>query len=282
MSDRLLLCTDLDRTLLPNGEAPESPGVRKIFRRMVTDPRITLAYVTGRGTGLVNAALAEYELPLPDYLIGDVGTTIAEPDRETWKRWPSWDAVIGVDWPDRNIDVRDMVGEIRGLELQDESRQSRFKVSFHAALPADSSVLTGTVRARLAAAGVAANVVWSVDEVAQVGLLDILPRRANKRLAIEFLMNQLGFELKETLFAGDSGNDLPVLVSPIPSVVVANATEELKQRASRDALRAGLADALYLAKGSGSGRNGNYGAGIFEGIEHFHPGMLEVISEEGA
>ena len=33
MSAHLLLCTDLDRTLLPNGEQPESPPARALFAR---------------------------------------------------------------------------------------------------------------------------------------------------------------------------------------------------------------------------------------------------------
>ena len=34
MSACLLLCTDLDRTLLPNGEQPESPQARTLFARL--------------------------------------------------------------------------------------------------------------------------------------------------------------------------------------------------------------------------------------------------------
>ena len=32
MPERLLLCTDLDRTLIPNGPQPESPRARAAFR----------------------------------------------------------------------------------------------------------------------------------------------------------------------------------------------------------------------------------------------------------
>ncbi len=36
-------------------------------------------------------------------------------------------------------------------------------------------------------------------------------------------MRQQGFDDGNTVFAGDSGNDVPVLVSAVPSVLVANA-----------------------------------------------------------
>lgn len=58
----------------------------------------------------------------------------------------------------------------------------------------------------------------------------MLPRNATKLHGIEFLQQRLGYGHSEVIFAGDSGNDLPVLVSPIPSVLVANASAELKQQ----------------------------------------------------
>ena len=72
MSRRLLLCTDLDRTLLPNGPQPESQGARMLFKRLAERPEVTLAYVTGRHRKLVEKAISLYRLPLPNYVITDV------------------------------------------------------------------------------------------------------------------------------------------------------------------------------------------------------------------
>ena len=57
MSTRLLLCSDLDRTLLPNGQQPESPGARERFTRFVPRPEVNLVYVTGRHRQLVEQAI---------------------------------------------------------------------------------------------------------------------------------------------------------------------------------------------------------------------------------
>jgi len=76
MSNKLLLCTDLDRTLIPNGAQPESSGARKCFNHLVNHPDITLVYVTGRDKALVQNAITYYHLPIPDYVIADVGATI--------------------------------------------------------------------------------------------------------------------------------------------------------------------------------------------------------------
>ena len=76
MTDRVLICTDLDRTLLPNGAEPESAGARERFHAVVDRPEVELAFVSGRHRALVEAAIADYQLPRPDFVIGDVGTTL--------------------------------------------------------------------------------------------------------------------------------------------------------------------------------------------------------------
>lgn len=85
MIKRILICTDLDRTLLPNGRQPESPGARAAFKRLVARQEVTLAYVSGRHRELVEDAIREYELPLPDWVIGDVGTTIYQVCTGEWR-----------------------------------------------------------------------------------------------------------------------------------------------------------------------------------------------------
>ena len=43
MSQRLLICTDLDRTLIPNGPQSESPSARESFSRLTQRAEVTLA-----------------------------------------------------------------------------------------------------------------------------------------------------------------------------------------------------------------------------------------------
>jgi hypothetical protein len=64
-----------------------------------------------------------------------------------------------------------------------------------------------------------------------------------------------------------------VLASAVPAVLVANATAAVRDEALRRSAEAGLADRLYLARGGFGGMNGNYSAGILEGIAHYHPGL---------
>ena len=68
---RLLLCTDLDRTVLPNGPQPEPAGARRCFAAFAACPEVTLAYVTGRHRHLVEQAIHDYGLPRPDVVFSD-------------------------------------------------------------------------------------------------------------------------------------------------------------------------------------------------------------------
>jgi hypothetical protein len=104
-----------------------------------------------------------------------------------------------------------------------------------------------------------------------VGLLDILPASASKLHAIRALMTRLDVDLAETVFCGDSGNDLEVLVSEIPSVLVANATDPLRKQVEAEVASNATTAHLYLARGDFLGMNGHYAAGILEGVAHYRP-----------
>jgi sucrose-6F-phosphate phosphohydrolase len=272
MSESILLCTDLDRTLLPNGAEPESPLARQRFDRLAARPEVNLVYVTGRHRELVQEAIAAYTLPRPDFVIGDVGTTIYQLDSGNWQPWHEWEQEISGDWSGMNAgDLKLLFHDLPPLRLQERSKQNRFKLSYYVPLHADREALLREMNSRLNESSAQANLIWSVDEPVATGLLDVLPASATKLHALEFLMQRRGFTLQQTLFAGDSGNDLQVLCSPLHSVLVANAAPEVRDQACRLAKENGTGDALYLARGNFLGMNGNYSAGILEGVDHFLP-----------
>ncbi len=283
MSERILLCTDLDRTLIPNGPQPESPRAREYFNRVCSSSRLTLAYVSGRHQSLVQEAIVNYSLPQPDYVVGDVGTTIYQvEDAQTWHQLQEWEDSIGSDWAGHSHDdLARLFGDISQLRLQEVSKQNRYKLSYYVPLQADRDGIDADMKQRLQAAGVSASLVWSVDEPAGIGLLDILPAGATKLHAVEFLIHSLGFSLQNTVFSGDSGNDMPVLVSPVHAVLVNNAPPEVREEAIRTAQGESNHAALYLAQGGYLEMNGNYSAGILEGLAHYHPHWMQAVLAEG-
>ncbi|MDO9139721.1 MAG: HAD-IIB family hydrolase [Methylobacter sp.] len=281
MTERILLCTDLDRTLLPNGDAPESAQARTLFARLASHPNCTLAYVSGRYKALVQEAIAEFNLPVPNFVIGDVGTSIYQVDAKDWQEWPQWAAEIAADWGGREQpDLQPLFSHLSALTLQESSKQNRFKLSYYLSATADPEPLLSAMRECLTQESIRAELIYSVDESTATGLLDVLPASATKYHAVEFLMQQLGFGLDNTVFAGDSGNDLPVLTSPINSVLVANATDEVRRQALQLAREQATEAALYLAAGGFMGMNGNYGAGILEGVAHYLPQTKQWMNSD--
>ncbi len=281
-TDRLLVCTDLDRTLIPNGDAPESPDARDWFRRLAHLPEVTLAYVTGRDKTLVEAAIAEYNLPAPDFVLGDVGTSFYHCNVTPWHENSAWLQHINEDWPTHQLaDLMALLCTIPGVTAQEATKQTQHKLSFYVDLQVNRRSVLARVQALLQGVGIKANWVWSVDEAVPVGLLDILPPRATKRHAIEFLMHQEGFETYNTVFAGDSGNDLPVLVSTLPTVLVKNAPADVRAEAIALNSECGQSYSLYCAKGGWQGMNGNYAAGILEGVLHYYPHLAQRLAMQG-
>jgi len=280
---KLLICTDLDRTLLPNGSQPESPEARSIFKNLVSRSEVCLIYVSGRNLTLIQEAIQEYDLPAPHWVVGDVGSTIYQLDGDRRISWQSWSKEIAGDWQGLNaVDLEPLfvdLTEISHLILQEPEQQNRFKLSYYLPLEVEKEALQEYIKLRLEEQNIAASLIYSVDEAKAIGLLDILPAHGTKFHAVEFLMTHLGFDYTNTVFAGDSGNDMSLLVSAVPSVLVANAREDVIEQSQRQAKEQGNANSLYLAKGGFLGMNGNYSAGILEGIAHYHPDTQKLMKK---
>jgi len=273
---RLLICTDLDRTLLPNGLQPESPEALPTLCRLVSRPEVSLAYVSGRRLELHLEAMRAYDVPEPDYIIADVGASIYHLEDGAWKLDERWFAKLSESWQGREWhDVLPLLADIDGLVLQPEEAQAAHKLSFDVQRIADQARILAEIEARLAASGIRSHLIWSVDETVGMGLLDVMAEGATKLHAVEWLIALTETPKDRVMYAGDSGNDLPVLTSGIRSVLVANAIDEVRDEAL--AGNSGHADSLYLARGGILGMNGNYSAGIVEGMLHFFPETREWL-----
>jgi HAD superfamily hydrolase (TIGR01484 family) len=268
---RYLLCSDLDRTLIPNGPQAESPRARDTLRELVNHHAVCVVYVTGRNRELVEEAVAAFDLPWPDAVIGDVGTRIWSTFDRHWTPWSQWDALIGREWTDAIYQqAQEQADLFDSVQRQAEDRQTACKLSYFC--PADGLEETAKrLRRHFASIRLPVRIIASLDETSDQGLIDILPKQASKRSAIEMVMGAWGFPHWATVCAGDSGNDLPFLTSALQSVLVGNATDAVRQQALAMACAQGQADNLYLARGGLLGMNGNYAAGVIEGFAHYVP-----------
>jgi len=275
---KLLLCTDMDRTIIPNGFEPEHPDARKRFKQFCSNAGVTLVYVTGRHIALVKHAIHNYALPEPSYIISDVGTKVYQMINNQWSEMPEWITEIDKDWKGYNaLDIRQFFSPITELILQESSKQNTHKLSYYLPLYLDNDDVIRRMKSLLANIEIDVSIVWSLDEPKNTGLIDILPRHATKLHAIEFLQKKLDYSLEEVIFAGDSGNDLPVLSSQINSVLVDNASNDIKFEAQQLAAVSGNADSLYIANSSQLEMNGNYSAGVLEGVWHYAPEFRDLL-----
>lgn len=278
MTNRLLLCVDMDRTIIPNGRQVAHPDAHEHFCRLCQLVEIELAYVTGRHLQLVKQAIAEYSLPEPDYAVTDVGTKIYQKSQNSYNEILLWQDQIARDWRGKShLQLQQALQIYPELELQEQSKQNDYKLSYYLPLNADRKSILKKIEDQLDICGVSASLVMSVDEPEQVALLDILPRNATKLHAIEFLGEYQGYGQDEIIFAGDSGNDLQVLGSSIRSVLVANAEAEIKIQARQLAKANGTTKSLYLAQDDGFFLGGNYTAGVLQGVVFYVPELIKIL-----
>ncbi len=271
----VILATDLDRTLFPNGQQHDD-RMMPVFRRFIEERRIPLVFVTGRNLRQIENGMERYHAPAPDYAIAEVGTRFYRQDQG--KLTEEDDFIRYIADNTRGWDVTAFQRALASLPLrrQPEENQNQFKLSYFL----DDLDRAGAVRQeaaeRLAELTPDARLIWSIDETEDVGLLDVLPRRANKMEALEYLRRRLDVPRESIVYCGDSGNDLLPLTHGYRAVLVANAIDEVRTEVEKVAREKGLLDRTYFAAGDpGRGLSGNYVSGILEGLLHFG-----ILSEE--
>ena len=277
---KILICSDLDRTIIPNGYQEESALARPVFRQIAENANIHLTYVSGRDKQLIIDAVEEFYLPQPDYAIGDVGTTFYRIINGNWQLSDEWSDEISQDWQGLNWEgLAEYFEDMKDVRLQELEKQSPHKLSFYTDQDVDQPHLKEKIRLVLMQRNLRANIIWSVDEISSRGLLDIIPARANKLHAIQFLMKQEQFFDDKTVFAGDSGNDLDVLTSGLRAILVKNAADEVRKEAVEKLSAKHMMHRLYFPEGNYCGMNGNYAAGVLEGLVHFFPETKKLVAD---
>lgn len=253
-----LFAADLDGTLLPNAGRQPAPGCLERTQELLYElrgPGCPVCFVTGRYLFLAKHGAGVFRLPLPDWWVCNVGTEIYDrqgsPDRE-------WRERLGPAL-DRKALSRAAAG-IPRLVPQETRKQGMHKFSFYYPEPATRD-LAIEILERIDTVREDLQLVASVEEATGRALLDLIPAAAGKPRAVAYLAARHGLSPERTFFAGDSGNDLAVLLSGIRATLVGNAPEEFRERVRWLATEQGN-DRLYFAEAY-------YGDGVIEGLRHF-------------
>jgi HAD superfamily hydrolase (TIGR01484 family) len=253
-----LFAADLDGTLLPNtGKRPE-PGCLERTRELLLalhGQGCPVCYVTGRHLSLARRGAGVFRLPLPTWWICNVGTEIHDRNGAADTEWSER---LGAELDHRAL--RRALAGIPRLALQETAKQGPYKLSFYYPEPV-SGYLWADIMERAAAVREGLQLVASVEESSGRALLDLIPAAAGKAHAVRHVADRYGFSGERLFFAGDSGNDLDVLLSGGCGALMGNAPREVLVQARRlEAARKGAR--LYAAEAY-------YGDGVIEGLHHY-------------
>ncbi|RMF68972.1 MAG: HAD-IIB family hydrolase [Cyanobacteria bacterium J069] len=238
-NDRAIF-TSLDQNLLGN------PGYLPQFIEVLRENRKSTAFAVATGRTLEAAlkVMRQYSIPEPDVLITSGGTVIYyRPDftEDTW-----WRRHIDHRWTPQ--EVRQVLADLPGLELQPKMQQGQFKISYF--YHADVAPSVQEIKSLLYHEDLAVNVIFSFGQY-----LDILPIRASKGQALRYVADRWNIPLEHILVAGGSGADEDMMRGNTLAAVVANRHhEELSHLMDTER--------IYYAKQA-------HALGILEAIEHF-------------
>lgn len=236
--DRMII-TDLDNTLTGDEEALAE------FNDLIREnEHIGFGVTTGRRLDSAMKLIESLHLPRPDLMDTDSGTQLHYGEQLTPDR--SWQRQIGFAW--KPEEIRALLADVPGYELQDDANQSIFKISY--VVDPKIAPSSTSVKKRIRAAGLRAKVVLSLGVY-----VDIIPVRGGSEMSMRHLLWKWGFSPEKVLVAGDSGNDAGMLLGRTLGVVVGNYSKELNRLRNRPR--------VYFAEG-------RHAKGIIEGVQFYN------------
>lgn len=241
----MLLATDLDGTFL----AGHPENRQRLYQLISAHPEIKLAFVTGRGLEVVLPILSDPTVPVPDYIICDVGGTVV--DGRNRQAVQPLQSDIDARWPGERA-VAEAMATFEAVERQEVPQQRRCSYF------CEADAVTPDIER--VAAQLGCEVLYSADRY-----LDILPRGVNKGSTLAALVRHLGMDHDDVLVAGDTLNDLSMYEAGFIGVCVGESEQALLD-ATRDRAR------VLHARHTGCG-------GILEAMAHFGflgPGGIEA------
>jgi len=262
MAPTPVFATDLDGTLIPLDGNTANLLDLNLIRRELASRKIEVVFVTGRHLDSVVDAIDQHHLPVPEWVITDVGTSIYRRQGNGYRILDEYQRHLHQITLAMPIDeLRSRFESLPGLRLQEPHKQGRFKLSFYA----DRDVLPELVQQielQLNKLSAPYGVIHSLDPFHGGGLIDLLPATVSKAYALDWWTESVNLKREQLVFAGDSGNDLAALTAGYRAIVVGNADRTLAQKVYAAHQAQGWCDRLFLATSPAS-------SGVLEGLNWF-------------
>ena len=212
---------------------------------------IGLIFVTGRDPDFIVELVGDGFVPAPDYVVGDVGTTIAQFDASV-QPIAELEADIAERWGDKAEELQTGLARFDALTLQPTA--FRYRLSY------DLDIARYDPDAARFAESLGYDALVSADR-----FFDVLPRGVSKGPSLMRLIHFLDTNPASVLVAGDTLNDLSLFETGLKGVVVGGA---------EGALIDGTQGRAHIHHAQGVGA-----AGILEAIAHSD---LDPHQTEGA
>ena len=204
-----MLATDLDGTFLGGSDTNRAA----LYDWLRAQPDVQLIFVTGRDPAFIADLCAAGTVPAPEYVIGDVGTTIARFDTARVQPLPDLEAPIAAAWDGLADEVRSRL--VIGRRAMAATGAFRHRLSYEYDSRFDRaalSVLDGL----------------AVDVIVSHGcFVDVLPKGVSKGPSLLRLIAHLGLDADRVLVAGDTLNDLSMFETGLHGALVGGAEPEL-------------------------------------------------------
>ncbi len=228
-----ILASDLDGTLIPLPDNAGNTNDLKAIKTAHDAGELPLVFATGRHFESVLEAIAQYQLPEPEWIVCDVGSRIYRRMGLNYENFEPYEAHLQDLVGDSERDVIErLLADLPGLELQRPEHQTEHKISYQCAAGVLEK-LTTEVRQRLEQAAVPYSALGGLDPFLNIGLIDVLPGTVNKAYALIWLATHADFKPDEVVYAGDSGNDEAALACGFRAIVVQNASPGLARPGAR-------------------------------------------------
>jgi glucosylglycerol-phosphate synthase len=242
-SRKLVLATDLDGTLLAGTHAARR-RIRDLFSGAL--PGAKLVFITGRGLESIIPLLSDPTIPMPDYIIADVGATIVHGDLRPVEPLHH---EIAAHWPGTQVVLKALAG-FGHLQRQNVPQERR--CSFFINEGSISDALRATVEE------LGCDLLFSAGRY-----LDVLPKGIGKGPALRRLVDSELFDAESVVVAGDTLNDLSMFEAGFRGIVVGGAEPALIESVRK-------MPRTFIASHEGCG-------GILQGLAH-HGTLVETTA----